>query len=316
MKEFAEANSAGGVRHDRTGDDLPRPGARRLRWKFPFVWLTPLVAALLAGYLVYDQVHEFGPQVTIRFKDVNGLEAGRTLLKYRGVPVGEVTAIRLGPDLQHALVTVRLHRSAAGIARKDSVFWIVHPEVGLGNITGLRTVITGPEIGVQPGSGSRATEFVGLDNAPATTERRGLSIILRTRDVGASLIANAPVYYRGVEVGLVQAVELGSNASTTDVRVLIHPRYAKLVHADSRFWKVGGVDVNFGLFSGLRINVESLRSLITGGVAFATPSARNAGASSRPAASGTVFPLFDKPEQAWQAWAPEIAIEPEPAPQG
>jgi paraquat-inducible protein B len=39
----------------------------------------------------------------------------------------------------------------------------------------------------------------------------------------------------------------------------------------SRFWLAGGVDVNLGLFRGLEVSVESLRALVAGGIAFATP---------------------------------------------
>jgi paraquat-inducible protein B len=173
MKEFGEASVRGGVRPPRGSDELPRARASRRRWQFPTVWLVPLFAALLAGYLVYDRVHEFGPQNTIQFSDASGIRTGQTLVKYRGVPVGEVTAIELGPDLQRALVEVRLQRSAATIATKGSVFWIVRPKVGWRNITGLSTFITGPEIGVRPGTGPQATEFVGVDDAPVTAGSKG-----------------------------------------------------------------------------------------------------------------------------------------------
>ncbi|MDD5248903.1 MAG: MlaD family protein [Rhodocyclaceae bacterium] len=282
--------------------EFPRAKVERRQWRFPVIWLVPVVAALVAAYLMYDNVREFGPLITIQFKDVNGLKSGQTLLKYRGVPIGEVVAIELRADQQAAVVKVRLQRSAAPIARKDSVFWIVRPEVGLNNISGLGTVITGPEIGVQPGVGAPAADFVGLDNAPVTPNSKGLSIVLRTPHLG-SVKANSPVYYRGVVVGTVLDARLSADASAVNVHMVILPRYAALVHAGSRFWKAGGVDVHVGLFSGLQISVESLRSLLAGGVAFATPPVGKG-----PVANGTVFPLFDKPDKAWLEWAPHIAI--------
>ena len=291
--------------------ELPRAEVRRWKWRFPVVWLLPVAAAVVAGYLMYDSVRDFGPLVTIRFNEVNGLKSKQTLVKYRGVPIGEVVAIDLDADLRQALVKVRLHRSAAAVARKESVFWIVRPEVGLNNISGLGTVITGAEIGVQPGGGAPAAEFVGLDNAPVMPEAKGLSIILRTRHLGA-LRANAPVYYRGIAVGTVLDPHLGTNATAVDVRLLILPRYAALVRAGSRFWNAGGIDVNLGLFKGLEINVESLGALIAGGVAFATPPAGAGKSGAGPVAEGTGFQLFDKPEKKWLGWAPQIALPAEP----
>ncbi len=153
--------------------ELPKATVKRSRWNFPVVWVVPVVVAIVAGYLVYNRVQEFGPKITIKFKDGSGLKTGQTPLKYRGVPIGEVTAVELSEDQQYVLVTARLQRSSASIAREGSSFWIVCPEVGIGNITGLGTVITGPEIEVLPGTGEGKREFVGLETAPVAAERNG-----------------------------------------------------------------------------------------------------------------------------------------------
>ncbi len=216
-------------------EELPKAKVRRRQRMFPVVWVVPLIAALVAGYLVYDRVREFGPKITVRFKDGTGLRTGQTPIKYRGVPIGEVTAVELSEDREQVLVTARLQRSAASIAREGAIFWIVRPEVGFGSITGLRTVITGPEIQVLPGNGEAKSEFLGLDRAPIAAEPEGLKIVLRT-DRPRSLKPNSPVYYRGVEVGVVQTVDLGPNAATADVHALIRQRYAVLVRSGSVFW--------------------------------------------------------------------------------
>lgn len=125
-------------------EELPRAKLKRRGWNFPVVWVVPVVAAIVAGYLVYDRVQEYGPGIMIKFKEGSGLRTGQTPIKYRGVPIGEVTAVELSEDQQHVVVKGRLRRWGASIAREGSVFWIVRPEVGIGNITGLGTVITGP----------------------------------------------------------------------------------------------------------------------------------------------------------------------------
>jgi paraquat-inducible protein B len=269
------------------------------------VWVVPFVAAIVAGYLVFDRVRDFGPEITIRFKDGNGVRVGQTPVKYRGVPIGEVTAIELSEDRQRVVVKVRLQRSAASIAQRGSVFWIVRPEVGIADITGLSTVITGPEIQVVPGTGEAVEVFDGLDSAPAALEEKGLKIVLRAPRVG-SLRRNSPVYYRGVEVGVVQAADLSANAATVDIQVLIRERYAGLVRSGSAFWNVSGVSVSGGLFSGVHLKMESMRSLAAGGIAFATP-----GGNGAQAKEGTVFTLNESPKKEWLAWAPRITIPPE-----
>ena len=217
-----------------------------------------------------------------------------------------VTAVELSNDQQWVAVKARLERSAASIAQKSAVFWIVRPEVGIGDITGLSTVLTGPEIQVLPGSGGAASEFEGIESAPAALEVKGLKIVLRAPRLG-SFRRNSPIYYRGVEVGVVQSADLGTNASTVDIHVLIRQRYAGLVRSGAVFWNVSGVSVSGGVFRGVEVKLESMRSLAAGGIAFATPEGKNAAR----AKDGAVFVLHDGPRKEWLAWAPQITIPPE-----
>jgi paraquat-inducible protein B len=281
--------------------DLPKANVKKSGRYFSIVWTVPLIAAIIAAYLVYDHLQQAGPKITISFKDGSGLRTGQTPIKYRGVQIGEVIAVELSQDHQAVLVKARLQRSAASIAREGSVFWIVRPEVGIGNITGLGTVITGPEVDVLPGTGKAQSEFVGLENAPVALQEKGLKVGLITGRLG-SLRPGSPVYYRGVEVGTIQQCDLSPNAATVVVQALIKQRYAKLVRKGSKFWNVSGVDVSLSLFRGLEVNMESLRSLASGGVAFATPD----DPKDQPAKDGLTFPLYDKPAKEWLEWAPNI----------
>jgi len=287
------------------GEKLPVAKVKQGKWNLSVVWIVPVVAAIVAGYLVYRRTQEYGAKIAIRFKDVSGLKIGQTPIKYRGVSIGEVTAVELDRNHQYVVVRARLQRSAASIAREDSKFWIVRPEVGIANITGLATIISGPHIEAWPGAGEVRSEFVGLEVPPAALEK-GLRIVLLSRHL-ESLKRGSPVYYRGVEVGAVQDHQLSTNATTVDIDVFIRQRYANLVRNGSKFWNVSGVDVRVGLFRGAEINVESLRSLVAGGIAFATPNDPD----DVPAKDGTVFHLHDKPEKEWSEWAPEIRIPPE-----
>jgi paraquat-inducible protein B len=223
------------------------------------------------------------------------------------VVIGEVSGIWLSPDLQRVLVRARLQRSAASVAREGAVFWIVRPQVGFGNITGLSTVLTGPEIHALPGRADapRRAEFEGLDSAPVGLETPGLRIILRA-ERPRSIRPNTPVHYRGVEVGMVQKVELGPNSISADVHVLIFERYAALVRQGSAFWDTSGVNVKANLLKGIDIDIESLRAIATGGIEFATPSEKAPRVK-----SGTVFFLHDKPREEWLSWLPRIPVPPE-----
>jgi paraquat-inducible protein B len=285
-------------------EDLPRARVTPRRWAGAVVWLVPVLAILGAGVLMYDRIKEYGPEITIRFRDGSGIRVAQTPIRYRGVQVGEVTGIALSEDHRHVEVKARLQRSAASIAREGSVFWIVRPELEIGNVTGLSTVITGPEIQALPGAGEEMSTFTGLESAPAGLELTGLKIVVRTGNLG-SLQRNSPVYYRGVEVGVVQETTLAPGSTGVDVHVLIRQRYAPLVRANSVFWNASGVSVSGGIFKGVELKLESLRSLAAGGINFATPNS-----SGPPAPEGQVFQLHATGRKEWLAWAPRITLPP------
>ena len=133
-------------------------------------------------------------------------------------------------------------------------------------------------------------------------EYGGLKLVLLTDRTGL-LRPNAPVYYRGIEVGAIQSTHLNADATAAEIHVVIQRRYASLVRTGSRFWNSSGADIHFGLFKGLDINVESLRSLLSGGIAFATPDAK-----AKPVKDGTTFRLNDEPHKDWLKWAPAIPL--------
>ena len=287
-----------------TGEDLPKARVRRARL-FRLVWVVPVVTLGIAGWLIFQHLRSIGPEIAITFSDGAGLRVGQTPLKYRGVSIGEVSQVELSPDQKHVVVRARLVGSAATIAREGSTFWIVRPQVGWGNVTGLSTVLSGPEIQVLPGKadGEAKREFKGQESAPVGLETSGMKLVLRA-ERPMSMRATSPVYYRGVEVGVVQNVDLAPNATSADVHILIFQRYAPLVREGSAFWNVSGLSLKGNILKGLEVDFESLRALVTGGVEFATPP------NSARAKPGTVFFLHEQPKKEWLGWAPQVKIAP------
>jgi paraquat-inducible protein B len=284
---------------------VPKARTKRRAWRFPFIWVVPVVSALVAGYLVYRHVREFGGTITIQFRSATGLEPGQTPIRYRGANIGQVTDVTLTRDEEYANVKVKLKRFASSVARAGSVFWVVRPEVGLGNLTGLETIVSGPYIEVLPGKGKPANQFTGVETSPMDIDPQGLRIVLLSNDAG-SLHAGVPIYYRGIEVGAVRETRLDTNAAAVEIVGVIRHQYAALVRPGSKFWNVTGLDLRLGLFHGAEMNVESLKSLLIGGIAFATPD----NPQGQPVEDGTVFRLYPQAEKQWLAWTPQIPIAP------
>jgi paraquat-inducible protein B len=287
--------------------DLPQAKIKR-QSRISMIWIVPLVAAIAGGWLVFKYVRQMGPVISIQFSDGDEIKANQTTLRYRGVRVGDVLSVQLDKDAQHVEVQARLDKSAESLARDGSIFWIVRPEVGAGGLHGLETIVSGPYIQVEPGSGKEQKKFIGAEKPPILKTSEGeLEIILTTPGLG-SLTVGAPVYYRGMEVGAVRYFVLGKDSTAVNVHILIETNFAPLVRTDSKFWNAGGIGAHFGLFSGFSMSAESLKSLVIGGIAFATPPSPGILAM-----NGDIFPLNEKADKKWLKWSPAIAITNAPA---
>ncbi|MBX9295822.1 MlaD family protein [Chromobacterium vaccinii] len=258
--------------------DLPQAvPVRRGRWAPSLVWLIPVVAALIGGWLAVHAVLSRGPTITISFQNAEGIEAGKTRIKYKDVEVGEVTSVKLSPSRQAIVATAQLSKEAADYLAEDSRFWVVRPRVSGGGVSGLGTVLSGSYIGMDIGkSEARKTDFVGLETPPIiNADLPGQTFTLRADNLG-SLNTGSPVYFRRVPVGQVVGYELDPKGGYVKVAIFINAPYDHFVSANSRFWHASGVDVSLSA-NGLNVSTQSLAAIALGGIAFETPLADNAG---------------------------------------
>jgi len=265
------------------------------------LWLIPIAAAAICGYFLAHDYLFSGPTITIYFQNADGLQEKDSMVKYLGINIGEIESLTLAKDRQQVVVKAKLYRSAAGVARQGSRFWVVRPEVKLGEISGLQTIVAGDYVSVVPGNGMRTNVFIGLPQAPIEPIQ-AMNIVLLAPEL-SSLEAQSPIFYRGVQVGEVISCQLGHDPRHVVINARIRQDYAPLVRLNSKFWNAGGINVHIGLFSGAQISAESAETLINGGIAFATPPDFGA-----PATNGTVFDLSEKQETAWKDWNPYIPL--------
>ena len=286
---------------------LPRPVIGRSRLPSLLVWLIPLGVAVGAAYYFHRIWGEIGPEVTIRFDDTTGVKVGETPLVVHGVRVATVNAVDLAPDNLHAIVHVRFQRGTAGIANSGTIFYMVRPDVSGGNLQGLSTIITGPYITAVVGHGQPLTTFTAQDGPPVM-RGAGIRVIIHAARL-EHLGVDAPVYYRGLQVGVIQDVRLSSDSTGVNVTAFIWLRYAKLLHADSVFWPLTTAQVKGGLLTGIQIQLSTLRTLLGGGLSFATP---DDGGGGHLAQDGTAYELaIDGPRPEWLTWAPKIPLGPD-----
>jgi paraquat-inducible protein B len=262
--------------------DLPHPELKpRKRWLPSLVWLIPLVSALIGIALVVKSISETGPTVTVTFSNAEGLEAGKTKVKYKDVEIGTVQAITLSNDLRHVHVQVQFTKEGEKFATEGSRFWVVRPRIGASGISGLGTLLSGAYIGADNGHSTRKqTEFSGLETAPiVTADQQGHQYTLRGDSLG-SLDIGAPIFYRRLQVGQVVGFALDPNGSGVIVNVFVNAPFDKYVGTNSRWWHASGVDLRLDS-SGLKLNTESLATVIVGGLAFETPPGQETGQQAR-----------------------------------
>ena len=280
-------NSPQGQQHD-----APRPPdpaiSTKSGWLPSLVWLVPLIAALIGIGLVIKSVRERGPEITISFHSAEGLEPGKTQVKYKDVEIGTVKTIKLSKDLSRVLVQVQLKKEAEDFAVQGSRFWIVRPRVGATGVSGLGTLLSGAYIGVDAGHGQDTlTDFTGLETPPAVTgDQKGTQYVLRGDSLG-SVDIGSPVYYRRVQVGQVVGFSLDKDGTGVTFNVFVNAPYDQYVGMNTRWWQASGVDLRLDS-SGLKLNTQSLATVILGGIAFQTPPNQGSGTT---APNNTTFRL-------------------------
>jgi len=277
--------------------ELPEAVVSARRRQISIVWIVPLVALLIGGWLVYKTFSEKGPTITISFKSAEGLEAGKTKIKYKDVELGQITKIQLTPDLSQVLATAELDKAAEDFLSANTRFWIVRARVAAGQVSGLGTLFSGAFIGLDPGKpGLPATHFKGLETPPVvTTDLPGRHFVLQASSLG-SIDIGAPVYYRQIKVGQVVGYMLKEDGMAVDVKVFVNAPFDKYVFKNTRFWNASGLDIAVDA-SGIRINTESVVTIMIGGIAFETPANLEPG---DPAEPNEMFRLYENREKIFE----------------
>ena len=264
------------------------------RFTVQLVWIIPMVAAIIGLSLAVKTLIDRGHVITITFKTGEGMEAGKTKLKYKDVQIGEVKAIAISKDRTHVVVTAEVSKDARGLLVKDTRFWVVRARISGGNVSGLGTLIGGTYIGVDAGSSTDSRDdFLGLETPPAVSmDVPGRQFGLHTSDLG-SLDAGSPIFFRRFQVGQVISTALDPDGKGVSVKIFIRAPFDQYVKSNTVFWQASGIDLTLNA-SGVKINTESMVSILLGGIAMQTPDQTTAA----PAAADNVFPLFATRDEA------------------
>jgi len=263
-------------------------------WLPSLIWLIPILAAVIGISLGVKTWFQHGPEITITFHSAEGLEAGKTKIKYKEVEIGTVQSITLSEDRSLVLVTVQLKKEAKSFTAADSRFWVVRPRIASSGVSGLSTLLFGAYIGADAGVETEKKHiFTGLEIPPIITrDVSGKQYVLHSADIG-SLDIGSPVFYRRIKVGQVTAFDLDEDGKGVTTRIFINAPYDKFVGINTRFWHASGFDMQINA-DGFKLKTESLTTVVLGGLSFQSPD-DNPGT---PAREDTAFALAENQAEA------------------
>lgn len=248
----------------------PTNATLRNKRKISPFWLLPIIAMLIAGWLLWTNYQERGTTITINFQTADGIVPGRTPIRYQGVEVGTVQGINLSDDYRSIQIKASIKSDMRDALREDTQFWLVTPKASLAGVSGLDALVGGNYIGMMPGKGKPREAFTALDTQPKYRVNTGeLLVHLHAPDLG-SLNTGSLVYYRKIPVGRVYDYNINGKSDGVTIDVLIDRRFVNLVKTSSRFWNVSGVNADVSL-SGAKVQLESLAALVNGAIAFDSP---------------------------------------------
>jgi len=239
--------------------------------RFSIVWIVPLVALAIGGWLAFKAISEKGPTITITFATADGLEAGKTKIKFKDVEIGQVESIALNEDASQVVVQAKMIKGSEPYLTDQTRFWVVRPRISGGSVSGLGTVLSGAYIGIDGNkAGTSTRHFTGLEVPPVVTVGQpGRHFVLQSETL-SSLDIGAPVYYRQIQVGQVVSYSFGQDGKAVDIKIFIEAPHHTKVTENTRFWNASGFDVTLNA-QGLKVDTQSMVSILSGGIAFDVP---------------------------------------------
>jgi paraquat-inducible protein B len=273
--------------------DLPTARTRPAS-NWSAIWVLPLIALIIGGWLGWRAYNQAGIEVQIRFESGEGIQANKTEVFYKGMPIGKVKTLTLDDkgDNKGVIASVEINKDVESTLRTNTRFWLVKPSISLVGITGLETLVSGNYIAVSPGDGEPTRKFKALSEEPPLSDSKpGLHLTVKADRLG-SLNRGSPVFYKQIQVGEVKSYLLSEDQNTVEIKVFIEPAYAKLVRKYTRFWNASGISIDANL-SGVKVRSESLASIVAGGIAFATPENRKDSPPTDPSLPFRLYEDFD-----------------------
>ncbi len=251
--------------------EIEEPKIDNYRSRFNFltsIWIVPLIAAIIALWLVYEHYSKLGPQIKIAFKNSGGLVAGQSVVKFRDVPIGKVTRIEIDNKTEGVIVYARVNKDAEEFLNETTKFWVVKPEVDYSGVRGLDTLLSGSYIAMYAKKGKeKKREFIGLD-MPFIDMNSGFYYVVKAT-FPVQVKVGTPLYFKGIKVGEIDNLALDMRSKDLIIILRVYKEYGDLINSSSKFWIQSLMDLKL-TDNRLEVNIAPLPILLLGAIAFDT----------------------------------------------
>ena len=259
------------------------------------IWFIPVIALIFGLWLGITAISEQGTTIQVEFENGVGIVPNKTEIRYKGLITGMVKTVTPSDDLQHVIATIEMSKKFTDYLTENTRFWLVTADISLQGVSGLETLVSGSYINILPkpdesGSFFKSTKsyFVAQDGPPPLDmSTPGLHLTLETSVLG-SISQNSPITFKQMAIGYVSSYKYIENTKKIALNIFIEPEFSHLIKENSLFWNASGIQVTASLNAGLKVNTESLASIISGGIAVDTLPYQ---VELPPASNGQKFPL-------------------------
>jgi len=273
------------------------------------IWFVPFIALIFGLWLTVKVVSEQGTFITIEFDNGSGIVPNKTEVRYKGLVTGLVKKVVPSADLQRVIAEVEISKNFTDYLTENTLFWLVSADISLQGVSGLDTLISGSYITIMPDTdkqGDIQDHFIALTEAPTLDmSTPGLHLTLHT-DVLGSISENSPISFKQIPIGHVTGYHYIESSKKIAINIFVKPEYAHLVKQNSLFYNTSGIQVTASLSGGIKVNTDSLASIMAGGISVDTLSYQEELA---PAENGQEFPLHADFQSAEMGHKVELTLD-------
>lgn len=226
------------------------------------------------GYQIYeskDIMKSATNTINIVFDDVDGVVEQASKLVYKGIDIGKVIDISLSNN-QKIVLKVQIDKNYKEFAKEGNKYYLKKSNISLQEIENVSAAIFAVDIGVVKGAGKKAkTQFDGYNSISDIRDSEKGKIYKVESLHATSAGVGSPIYYKNVQIGKINRVDLSTDASRVILDCLIYNKYTNIIREDSSFYDISGFKLKFSIFSGTKIETNTFTSILKGGLMVITP---------------------------------------------